>query len=258
MKFRPCIDIHNGKVKQIVGSTLKDDPEAVVENFVSERNAEYYAEMFKNDKLTGGHVIMLGPGNEEQALKALRSYPGGLQVGGGITAENASYYIENGASHVIVTSYVFTNGELNMNRLGRIVSEVGKDKLVLDLSCKRKEDTYFVVTDRWQKFSNFEINKYSLEELAGYCDEFLIHAVDVEGQCRGIQKDLVAKLGQWATIPVTYAGGARTFDDLNLVYELGQGKLDLTIGSALDIFGGNLPYKKVLDWFRKIEQETGK
>mgnify|MGYP000120552399 FL=1 len=256
MKFRPCIDIHNGKVKQIVGSTLKDDSDAaIVENFVAEKEADYYAEMFKNDNLTGGHVIMLGPGNEEQALKALRAYPGGLQVGGGITPENAAYYIENGASHVIVTSYVFTNGELNMNRLDRIVSEVGRDRLVLDLSCKKKEDTYFVVTDRWQKFSNFEINKKNLKELAEYCDEYLIHAVDVEGQCRGIQRDLVANLGQWATIPTTYAGGARTFDDIKLVYELGQGKIDLTIGSALDIFGGNLPYKKVVEWFRKITKE---
>ncbi|NMB96161.1 MAG: phosphoribosylformimino-5-aminoimidazole carboxamide ribotide isomerase [Clostridiaceae bacterium] len=255
MKFRPCIDIHNGKVKQIVGSTLKDDPDAVVENFVAERGAEYYAEMFKNDKLSGGHIIMLGPGNEEQALKALKVYPGGLQIGGGITAENASYYIEYGASHVIVTSYVFANGELNINNLNRIVSEVGKEKLVLDLSCRKKEDTYFVVTDRWQKISNFEINKENLKELSSYCDEFLIHAVDVEGQCRGVQKDLVAKLGQWASIPITYAGGARTFSDLRLVYELGREKLDLTIGSALDIFGGNLSYQKVLEWFRKREEE---
>ncbi|HHV95802.1 MAG TPA: phosphoribosylformimino-5-aminoimidazole carboxamide ribotide isomerase [Clostridiaceae bacterium] len=253
MKFRPCIDIHNGKVKQIVGSTLKDGAgNTVVENFVSEKDADYYAEMFKKDNLTGGHVIMLGPGNEEQALKALKAYPGGLQVGGGITPENAVHYIENGASHVIVTSYVFTNGEINMERLQKIVATVGRDKLVLDLSCRKRGDTYFVVTDRWQKFTNFEINEENLQELSKYCAEFLIHAVDVEGQCRGIQKDLVKKLGQWTTIPTTYAGGARTFDDIRLVYELGEGKIDLTIGSALDIFGGNLPYKKVVEWFKRI------
>lgn len=252
MKFRPCIDIHNGKVKQIVGGTLTDNPETVVENFIADMDAEYYAEIFKKDKLTGGHVIMLGPGNEQQALKALRAYPGGLQIGGGITAENASCYLENGASHVIVTSYVFKDGELNLDNLNRIVSEVGKEKLVLDLSCRKKGDTYFVVTDRWQKFSTFEINKENLTELATYCDEFLVHAVDVEGQCRGIQTDLVAKLGQWISIPTTYAGGARTLDDLKLVNDLGQGKLDLTIGSALDIFGGSLSYEKVLEWFKNI------
>lgn len=253
MKFRPCIDIHNGKVKQIVGGTLTDNPETVIENFIADKGAEYYAEMFKRDKLTGGHVIMLGPGNEQQGLKALRAYPGGFQIGGGITAENASSYLENGASHVIVTSYVFKDGELNLDNLNRIVSEVGKEKLVLDLSCRKRGDTYFVVTDRWQKFSDFEINKENLTELAAYCDEFLVHAVDVEGQCRGIQTDLVAKLGQWVPIPTTYAGGVRTLEDIKLVYDLGQGKLDLTIGSALDIFGGSLSYEKVLDWFKNIQ-----
>lgn len=251
MRFRPCIDIHNGKVKQIVGSTLADDSSVVVENFIADKGADYYAEMFKEDQLTGGHVIMLGPGNEEQALKALKAYPGGLQIGGGITAENAAYYLKQGASHVIVTSYVFRDGEIHTNNLDKIVSEVGKNKLVLDLSCRKKGDAYFVVTDRWQKFTSFEVNQENIEMLAGYCDEFLVHAVDVEGQCRGVQQDLVSKLGQWVSIPTTYAGGARTLEDIALVYAVGQGKLDLTIGSALDIFGGHLPYKEVLAWFKE-------
>lgn len=249
MKFRPCIDIHNGKVKQIVGGTLVDDSSAVVENFIADKGAEYYANMFKDSNLTGGHIIMLGPGNEEEALKALKTYPGGLQIGGGITAENASYYLDKGATHVIVTSYVFKNGEIHVENLNKIISEVGKERLVLDLSCRKKEGAYFVVTDRWQKFTSFAIDKKNLLELAKYCDEFLVHAVDVEGQCRGIQEDLVMKLGNWVSIPTTYAGGASTLEDIKLVHELGKSKLDLTIGSALDIFGGNLPYKEVIDWF---------
>ncbi|MDP4178322.1 MAG: phosphoribosylformimino-5-aminoimidazole carboxamide ribotide isomerase [Bacillota bacterium] len=248
MKFRPCIDLHNGKVKQIVGGTLKDNSENLVENFVSDKGASYFAEMFMKDKLTGGHVIMLGPGNEKEALSALHTYPNGLQIGGGINSENASFYIENGATHVIVTSYVFRDGDINFENLNRLVSEVGKNKLVLDLSCKQKDGVYYVVTDRWQKFSNFEISKKNLDELSNYCDEFLIHAADVEGKCRGIHQDLVKILGNLVTIPATYAGGARNLEDLKLVSELGKGKLDLTIGSALDIFGGNLTYDKVVSF----------
>lgn len=248
MKFRPCIDLHQGKVKQIVGGTLNSRYHELVENFISNQDTAYYANLFKGDGLTGGHVIMLGPGNEMEASKALRAYPGGLQIGGGITAENAACYLEQGATHVIVTSYVFHDGGLNMQNLSRIVAETGKDRLVLDLSCRAKGGTYFVVTDKWQKFTEFEINPANLAQLAAYCSEFLIHAADVEGKCQGIQTDLVAKLGQWVTIPTTYAGGARTLSDLNLVYELGQGKLDLTIGSALDIFGGNLAYRDVVNW----------
>lgn len=248
MKFRPCIDLHNGKVKQIVGGTLSSDSEGLVENFISDKGAAYFAEMFKNDKLTGGHVIMLGSGNEEEALNALHAYPNGLQIGGGINAENASHYLENGATHVIITSYVFSNGDINFKNLNKIVSEVGKNKLVLDLSCREKDGTYYVVTDRWQKFSSFEINKKNLQQLSNYCDEFLIHGVDVEGQCRGIQQDLVKELGDLVTIRATYAGGARNLEDLHLVNELGSGKLDLTIGSALDIFGGDLSYKDVIKY----------
>lgn len=248
MKFRPCIDLHQGKVKQIVGGTLNSSSQNLVENFISDQDTAYYANLFKNDVLTGGHVIMLGPGNEVEALKALRAYPEGLQIGGGITVENAAHYLKQGATHVIVTSYVFHDGELNLKNLAKIVAETGKKRLVLDLSCRAKDDTYYVVTDKWQKFTQFEITPANLKELAAYCDEFLIHAADVEGKCQGIQTDLAAKLGEWTTIPTTYAGGARTLADLQLINELGRGKLDLTIGSALDIFGGNLAYRDVVKW----------
>jgi phosphoribosylformimino-5-aminoimidazole carboxamide ribotide isomerase len=251
MRFRPCIDLHNGKVKQIVGGTLTDSEKGLVENFVSDKGAEYYAEMFKNDGLVGGHVIMLGTGNEEAAVKALRIYPGGLHIGGGINNENAAFYLENGASHVIVTSYVFKNGEINFVNLDRIISEVGKEKLVLDLSCRKKDDSYFVVTDRWQKYTDFKITDENITELSTYCDEFLIHAVDVEGKNRGINEELVAKLGEWVNIPTTYAGGASSLEDIDKLKILGKGKLDLTIGSALDIYGGKLSYKEVLKYFNK-------
>jgi len=246
MKFRPCIDLHNGKVKQIVGETLNHNPQDVVENFVSEHDSAYYASMFKRDKLTGGHVIMLGGGNEEAALSALREYPGGLQIGGGIHADNAAQYLEQGASQVIVTSYIFRDGELDMNNLQRIVSEVGKERLVIDLSCKQKDGKWHVVTNQWRTFSSFEVNEANLRELASYCSEFLVHAVDVEGKRTGILESLVSQLAEWTTIPTTYAGGARSFEDLALFNRLTGGKLDITIGSALDIFGGNLSYEEVV------------
>lgn len=185
MEFRPCIDLHDGKVKQIVGSTLGQ--ETVVENFISEKDASYYAELFKKDGLTGGHVIMLGPGNEEQAQFALTAYPRGLQIGGGITSDNAKKWIDTGASHVIVTSYIFHDGQLDMERLERLVQEIGKEHIVLDLSCRKRDDKWFVVTDKWTKFSDFEVNQENISFLEQYCDEFLIHAVDVEGkkaECR--------------------------------------------------------------------------
>lgn len=251
MRFRPCIDIHEGSVKQIVGSTLANTSQELVQNYVSDKDAAYFAELFKKDSLTGGHIIMLGPGNEAQALKALHVYPGGLQIGGGITADNAAYYLEQGASHVIITSYVFSNGEVNYRNLDRIVAEIGKEKLVLDLSCREKDGVYLVTTDKWQKFTNVEINRKNLQELANYCDEFLIHAVAVEGLQQGIDSNLVEKLGCWVTIPTTYAGGARSLSDLDLIAKMGYGKLDLTIGSALDIFGGSLPYRNVVQWQRK-------
>jgi phosphoribosylformimino-5-aminoimidazole carboxamide ribotide isomerase len=249
MKFRPCIDIHSGHVKQIVGGSLSDKGEGLIENFISDKPSSYYSEMFKKDGLTGGHVIMLGAGNNEAAFEALKAYPNGLQVGGGINADNAKEYLEQGASHVIVTSYVFKDGEINWENLDKIVAAIGKEKLVLDLSCRNKDGKYYVVTDRWQKFTNLEVKKETIAELESYCDEFLVHAVDVEGQCKGIQEDLVEALGNWVTIPTTYAGGVRSFEDIAAIKSLGKNKIDVTIGSALDIFGGSLSYKKVVEWF---------
>ncbi|RAP77996.1 phosphoribosylformimino-5-aminoimidazole carboxamide ribotide isomerase [Paenibacillus montanisoli] len=250
MKFRPCIDLHHGKVKQIVGETLGAGSNQVVENFVSEHSSEHYASMFRRDQLTGGHVIMLGGGNEEAAFAALRAYPGGLQIGGGINAENAANYLEAGATHVIVTSYIFRDGELDMNNLQRIVSEVGKERLVIDLSCKKRDGEWFVVTNQWKTFSDFRVNEAHLSELARYCDEYLVHAVDVEGKRTGILADLAERLAAWVTIPTTYAGGARSLQDLELFRSITGGKLDITIGSALDIFGGSLSYDEVVTYCR--------
>lgn len=252
MKFRPCIDLHQGKVKQIVGGTLTDDGQQLVENFTAEHGASYYAELFKADHLTGGHVIMLGPGNEEPAREALMAYPGGLQVGGGIHPGNAGEYLNAGASHVIVTSYIFKHGELNDKNLEAILAETGRERLVIDLSCRMREGAYYVVTDRWQTFTRFEVNQKNLAGLAGYCAEFLIHGVDVEGMRQGIEEDLVAHLGDWVEIPTTYAGGVRSIADLELIWRLSGGKIDATIGSALDIFGGGLAYRDVVNWQGKL------
>lgn len=246
MQFRPCIDLHDGKVKQIVGSTLGHQNVDVVENFTSEHEASYFASMFAKSGLTGGHVIMLGPGNEQAALSALHTYPGGLQVGGGITAQNARQYLDAGASHVIVTSYIFHDGILDMERLERLVEAVGKERLVIDLSCRKREGKWFVVTDKWTKFSDFEVNAASIQMIEQYCDELLIHAVDVEGKRSGMQEELVIDLANWTTIPTTYAGGVRSLEDLKKFEQLGQGKLHVTIGSALDIFGGDLHYNEVV------------
>jgi len=239
MRFRPCIDLHQGRVKQIVGSSLSDQDNSLTTNFDSDHPSSYYAELYRQDGLTGGHVIMLGPGNEGAAQAALRAYPGGLQVGGGITAANAGFWLEQGASAVIVTSYVFQDGLVYEERLQELLAVVGRQRLVLDLSCRRRNAAYYVVTDRWQKFTTVEVDKQTLAYFAQYCDEFLIHAVDVEGKAAGIDPDLVALLGQTTPIPTTYAGGVRSLADLYLVKELGRDRLDATIGSALDIFGGH-------------------
>lgn len=248
MEFRPCIDLHDGKVKQIVGETLNTE---LVENFVSQHDSTYYAELFKRDGLRGGHVIMLGPNNEEAAKRALSAYPGGLQVGGGIHAQNAQQYLDAGASHVIVTSYIFKDGKLNWDNLHAIVEQVGKQRLVIDLSCKSRDGRWYVVTNQWKQFSDFEVNAANIAELEQYCDELLVHAVDVEGKQSGIQQDLVRDLAEWTSIPTTYAGGARSLDDIELFRQLSGGKLGLTIGSALSIFGGALDYEMVLEAFRK-------
>ena len=236
--FRPCIDLHEGKVKQIVGGTL-GAPANLRTNFVAEKPAAWFAELYKRDGLSGGHVIMLGAGNESEARSALAAFRGGFHVGGGINPANARGWLDAGASHVIATSWVFREGRVDWARLEELVKVVGKDKLVLDLSCRKRGENYFVVTDRWQKFTELIVNEETLQKFSGYCKEFLIHAVDVEGMCSGIDRELVAKLGKWTPIPVTYAGGANSISDLARVTELGGGKVDLTIGSALDIFGGS-------------------
>ncbi|CAM9401549.1 unnamed protein product, partial [Heterosigma akashiwo] len=264
MRFRPCIDLHAGVVKQIVGSTLTDAPagenEEPITNFETEKSSAEYARMYKEDNLPGGHVIMLGGGNEEAALAALREYPGGMQIGGGVTAENAASYIEAGASHVIVTSYVFKDGKVAFDRLQTLLQLVGKEKLVLDLSCRKKPPppvpaAYYVVTDRWQKYTDLRHHE-NLYLLAQYCDEFLVHGVEAEGKRAGMLEDLVAQLGAWSPVRATYAGGARALRDLDRVKELGGGKVDLTIGSALDCFGGDLSYRAVVDWQRRQEAEA--
>ena len=236
--FRPCIDLHEGKVKQIVGGTLGAGPGRLQTNFVSDRPAAWYAGLYRRDGLKGGHVIMLGPGNDSEARAALQAYPGGLQIGGGVNLGNAHAWLDAGASHVIITSWVFRGGQVDWGRLSQLVGAIGKQRLVLDLSCRLRGEGYFVVTDRWQKFTDLAINRESLEKLAAWCAEFLIHAVDVEGLCRGVDQELVSNLGLWSPIPTTYAGGASSLADLETVTRLGQEKIDLTIGSALDIFGG--------------------
>jgi phosphoribosylformimino-5-aminoimidazole carboxamide ribotide isomerase len=249
--FRPCIDLHEGKVKQIVGGSLSDDAATLRTNFVSERSAAWYAELYRRDGLRGGHVIMLGKGNEAAAREALAAFPGGLQIGGGINLENAQSWLDAGASQVIVTSWVFRDGILDADRLKGLVEKIGKQRLVLDLSCRKKGDDYFVVTDRWQKFTELKLSSETLQQLAQSCDEFLIHAADVEGLCGGVDMDLVEKLAVWTPIPTTYAGGARSLDDLKEVARLGKNRIDLTIGSALDIFGGKgVSYVDVVAWNR--------
>ena len=252
MKFRPCIDIHNGKVKQIVGGSLKDEGDQAQENFESAQDAAWYAKRYQKDGIRGGHIILLNPESSEyyeanvaQALKALGAYPGGLQIGGGIHAENAQKFLDAGASHVIVTSYVFKDGQIHFDRLKDLSEKIGKEHLVLDVSCRKKDDAYYVVTDRWQKFTSVKMNMDTLHMLAPYCDEFLIHAVDVEGKASGIEKPLAELLGQFTERPVTYAGGVGSFDDLRQLKELGNDRVNVTIGSALDLFGGPIPYETV-------------
>ena len=261
MRFRPCIDIHNGKVKQIVGGSLRDSGDEARENYISSQGAEYFAQLYKEDGLKGGHVILLNPPSSDyfgatkrQALAALEAYPGGLQIGGGITAENAMEYLNEGASHVIVTSYVFSDGKIDYDHLEKLVDAVGKEHVVLDLSCRRmdEDEDYYVVTDRWQKFTRERVRPELLDELAQYCDEFLVHAADVEGKTSGIERELVKLLGKWGKIPVTYAGGISEYDDIADIRELSDGKLNVTIGSALDLFGGPLNYETVLSYIHDV------
>lgn len=258
MEFRPCIDIHNGKVKQIVGGSLSDAGDLAQENFVSEQDSTFYAEFYKKDGIRGGHVILLNAkdssqyeATKQQALAALRAYPQGLQVGGGITPENAGEFLDAGASHVIVTSYVFRDGMIDQRRLDEMLAAVGKEHLVLDLSCRKKDGDYYIVTDRWQKFTQEKVTTWLLNQLGSKADEFLIHAVDVEGHASGIETGLAEMLGNWKGIPVTYAGGIGSYEDLLLLKELGQNHVNATIGSALDLFGGTMEYRKVLELIRR-------
>jgi len=249
MKFRPCIDLHNGMVKQIVGGSLADGAEPET-NFVSEKPPAWFAELYRSDGLTGGHVIKLGEGNDEAAREALSAWPGGLQLGGGITPENAAEWLDAGAAKVIVTSAVFRNGRIDADRLERLVAAAGKDRLVLDLSCRKKDGRYFVVTDRWQTFTETIVDSESLRMLSTHCSEFLVHGVDVEGKQQGVDEELIERLAEHTPIPCVYAGGVRDFRDMEKVNRAGSGRIDITVGSALDIFGGTLPYRDVVDYCR--------
>ncbi|ELR02354.1 hypothetical protein GMDG_05418 [Pseudogymnoascus destructans 20631-21] len=244
-RFRPCIDLHAGAVKQIIGGTLStSSPNTLKTNFVSTLPAEHFAKLYKENRLDGGHVIMLGPGNEEAATRSVAEWRGGLQVGGG----------------VIITSYLFPSGAFSQERLDEVLAGLGgdKEKLVIDLSCRRKDGTWFVAMNKWQDLTDMEITEESIKSLEPYTSEFLIHAADNEGLQRGIDTDLVRALGSWCSIPVTYAGGGRSIADLELVKSLSGGKVDLTIGSALDCFGGALPFEECVAWNRKQESEEGK
>ena len=244
MRIRPCIDIHNGRVKQIVGGTLKDQedriPGSARENFVADKDAAYYASVYRDMDLQGGHIILLNSVREKayaedkiQAMGALAAFPGGMQIGGGITPESAGAFLGAGASHVIVTSYVFRDGKLSESALEEMIRAVG----------------------RWQKFTNLEISADTLDRLSAHCDEFLIHAADVEGKRSGIEENLVTVLGEWqqkSGFPVTYAGGVHSFDDLKLIGELSGGRMDVTVGSALSLFGGNLSLEDLVKTAKEI------
>ena len=253
MRFRPCIDIHNGQVKQIVGGSLTDIGDQAKENFVSGQDASFYAKLYEKYNLKGGHIILLNgkdspyyEATKEQALLALKTYPKGMQIGGGINDENAYEFLEKGADKVIVTSYVFKNGQISYENMDKLVKAVGRENLVLDLSCRKKEGQYYIVTDRWQNYTDVVLDEKSLDIFAAYCDEFLIHAVDVEGKASGIETGVAGLLGSWGKIPTTYAGGIHTYGDLQILKELGKNKIDFTIGSALDLFGGELEFEKIV------------
>ena len=256
MEFRPCIDIHNGKVKQIVGSSISDAGDSANDNFVSSHDAKWYADLYKSDDIKGAHVIILNSRDSEfyeedkaQAVKALKAYPDALQIGGGITAENAGEFINAGASHVIVTSYVFKNGKIDFDNLKKLTDAVGKEHIVLDLSAAPLNGKYYVVTDRWQKYSDEEVNTVLFKMLKDSCDEFLVHGTSAEGKKSGIDTGLVKILASIACeldVTITYAGGISSYEDIDTIKNASGGKLNFTVGSALDLFGGNLEYKKLL------------
>lgn len=255
MTFRPCIDIHNGQVKQIVGASLRDKGDEATENFVAAYDASYYARLYKEHNLKGAHVIMLNSKDSEyyeatkaQALLAISEYKDSLQVGGGIDDKNAKFFIDNGASHVIVTSYVFKDGLIQYENLDALVKAVGKEHIVLDLSAGKKDGGYVIVTDRWQKYSSVNITAELFVELSQYCDEFLVHGIDTEGLKKGPDMDLIKILSDVSSkvnTPITYAGGIANTDHIKMIEELSGGKLNYTIGSALDIFGGSLSFEEI-------------
>jgi phosphoribosylformimino-5-aminoimidazole carboxamide ribotide isomerase len=251
-RFRPCIDLHDGRVKQIVGGTLTDAGTGLQTNYVAPEGADWFARRYRDDQLGGGHIIKLGPGNDDAARAALSAWPGGLHLGGGVDDTNAAAWLEAGADKVIVTSWLFPQGRFSPERLERLRCLVGRERLVIDLSCRRRGDDWFVATDRWQTVTDCRVEQSLLHELAQSCSEFLVHAADVEGRCSGIDEELVTGLGQWSPIPCTYAGGANDIADLATVDRLSNGRVDLTYGSALDLFGGRLVrYADCVAWNRR-------
>jgi phosphoribosylformimino-5-aminoimidazole carboxamide ribotide isomerase len=253
-RFRPCIDLHNGKVKQIVGGSLRDGSSSSLDtNFETDLPPSYFASMYERDNLPGGHVIMLGPGNIDAACDALSAYPGGLHAGGGINPGNAGDLLDAGASHVIVTSYVFREGDIDWDRVEEMARTVGRERLVLDVSCRRRGGEWIVCTDRWQRWTDFALGPDTIGRLGDRCDELLVHAVDVEGRRAGLDERLIADLADWATVPITYAGGVRSLTDLEIADKVGRGLIDVTVGSALDIFGGSMRYADAVQWQRAQE-----
>ena len=254
MRFRPCIDIHNGKVKQIVGGSLKDVQDQAEENFVSEQDGAFYARLYREADLSGGHVILLNSqdspyyeATRAQAFLALKAYPGGLQLGGGVNPQNAGVYLDAGASPVIFTAYVFRDGRISWEKLEEMEQAAGREHLVLDLSCRKKENSYYIVTDRWQKFTDVPVTLETMEELGEHCDEFLVHAVDVEGKAHGVETELAELLSGYTKRPVTYAGGVGSMADIELLRKYGKNNLDVTVGSALDLFGGKIPFRELAE-----------
>lgn len=265
MRFRPCIDIHNGKVKQIVGGSLRDQGDQAQENFVAEQDAPFFARLYQSRGIRGGHIVLLNPATSsyyeatrQQAIEALKAYPGGMQIGGGIREDNAESFLDAGASHVIVTSYVFKDGQINWENLEKLERAAGKEHLVLDLSCRKKDGQYYIVTDRWQNFTQVPVSEQTIAEFSSHCDEFLVHAVDVEGKASGIEVELVKLLAKKHPLPVTYAGGVGSFQDLETLRVAGENRVDVTVGSALDLFGGSMKWEDVLDICQKSENYSEK
>ena len=247
--FKPCIDLHDGQVKQIVGGSLNDTGAGLKTNFVASQPPEVFAAKYREDRLDGGHVIKLGPGNDDAAKRALAAWPDHLHLGGGIDIDCAHSWIEQGANKVIVTSWLFPNGIFAPERLSALSNRLSKNRLVVDLSCRRVGDGWVVAMNRWQTLTSFAITEANLALMATSCSEFLIHAADVEGLCQGIDQELVTVLGKWSSIPCVYAGGGKAIDDLMLVDRLSNGRVDLTYGSALDIFGGSgVTYADCVAW----------